>query len=93
MDELKRYIYKLVARLLPDIEVINITAYVDDFSYSIEFWVTINGNKMQCFEMVDHGILKESDVNSLNQSIAKFIRQLPNYKKDRLNKITLTIKK
>lgn len=91
--ELKQYIWKLISKLLPDVESIEVRAYVNDFSYSVEFWVTIHGDKLQCFEMVDKGILKESDVKSVNQSIAKFIRQSSTYKKGKLNKINLNIKK
>lgn len=92
-DELKQYIYKLISKLLPDVEQIEVRAYVNDYSYSVEFWVIVDGDRMQCFEMVDKGMLKESDVKSVNQSIAKFIRNSSTYKKGKLNKINLIIKK
>ena len=79
--------------MLPDVEQIEVRAYVNDYSYSVEFWVIVDGNRMQCFEMVDKGMLKESDVKSVNQSIAKFIRNSSTYKKGKLNKINLIIKK
>ena len=93
MSDLETFISKEISLLIPSFENIDFRAQIGDSSYSVEFFVTINGKKMQCYDMVDKGLIKESKLDSVSESIAKFIRRMPSYKKGTINKIKLIISK
>jgi len=93
MSDLETFISKEISLLIPSFENIDFRAQIGDSSYSVEFFVTINGKKMQCYDMVDKGLIKESKLDSVSENIAKFIRRMPSYKKGTINKIKLTISK
>lgn len=59
MSELEKYVADTLAPLVPDYERLDVRANIGDNSYSVEFFVTIDGKKMQCYDMADNGMIKE----------------------------------
>ena len=41
-------------------------------SFSLEFFATVDGKKMQCFEMIDQGMFTENDFDSVSSDIAEY---------------------
>ncbi len=91
MDALKQYISEQMAGLLASYEMLEMRGCIDEKSYALEFFVTINGERKQCYEMVDQGELNEDRVDEIIQSIARFARTLPDYVCGELYSLNVTI--
>lgn len=92
MSELELFISKQIKILVPSFETIELKASVSTSSFSIEFFATINGKRMQCFEMIDEGMFTEKDFNAVSKTIANYFRGLPNFKANSINKYTVLLK-
>lgn len=86
MTELEKYIITQVKELVPDADVFEVRANIGDKSYSIEFFVCINGTKYQCYDMIDKGIFEEKDFDAVVKQIAEYIRNCPEYHPGEINK-------
>ena len=71
---------------------VELKATVSSSSFSVEFFITISGKKMQCFEMIDKGMFTEKNFNIISKAIANHFRGLPNFNTDSINKYTITLK-
>lgn len=47
---------------------------------------------MQCCQMIDEGMFTEKNFNSVSKAIADYIRKLPDFKTDGINKYTVELK-
>lgn len=93
MSELEKYIMEQIEKFVPTFEELDVRANIGDSSYSVEFFVTIDGKKMQCFDMVDDGVIQEKDMDSVSESIAKYVRKTSSYESGKINKILVKIVK
>lgn len=59
MSDLEKYVADTLAPLVPTYEKLDVRANVGDNTHSVEFFATINGKKMQCYDMADNGMIKE----------------------------------
>lgn len=91
MNELEKYVSEQMVKLVPTFEKLEVRGYVNDFSYEVEFFVTIEGKRMQCYDMTDQNLIKEKELDAVNESIAKFIRQTAEYQKGKVYKILTVI--
>lgn len=91
MSELEKIVLEKISQILPKCDRIEFKAVIGDTSYSIEFFATINGERRQCYELVDDGLFKEKDLESIFEAIAGSIRQTNEYKKGEVNKISFTV--
>lgn len=91
MSELEKNISDQIKKLVPVFDKLELKANIGDNSYSIEFFVTIDGKKMQCYDMVDDGLLDEKDLDEVSKHIANYIRSTASYEGGKINKITITI--
>ena len=57
----------------------------------IQFFATINGKRMQCYDMIDNGLIDESTFDSVVKEIATQIRLSPEYKNGEVNKLQFTL--
>lgn len=89
MPDLQNYVKAQIAKIVPGFETLELKATVNDASYSVEFFVMINGEKKQCYELVDDGIVDEDKLDEVLAQIAEFIRKSPDYKKGTINKVSL----
>lgn len=93
MSELEKYVADTLAPLVPDYERLDVRANIGDNSYSVEFFVTIDGKKMQCYDMADNGMIKEKDLDVAFSAIAEYIRKTADYIPGTINKINFSLSK
>ena len=56
MTELELFVSEQIKTLVPNYEALELKATVSSSSFSVEFFATVDGKKMQCFEMIDAGM-------------------------------------
>ena len=93
MTELEKYIIDQLTQLVPNADVLDVRVNVGDKSYSVEFFATVNGVKHQCYDMIDDGIIKEKDFDTIVKQIAERIRNCPEYRSGEINKISFSTNK
>lgn len=92
MTELEVFVSEQIKTLIPKYDAVELKATVSASSFSVEFFATVDGKKMQCFEMIDNGVFTENNFNIASRAIANYFRELPDFKKDDINKYTLVLK-
>ena len=88
MPDLQNYAKEQIAKIVPEFDNLKLKATVSDTSYSIVFFVTINGKKKQCYELVDDGVIDEDELDEVLAKIADYIRKGPDYRKKNTNKVS-----
>lgn len=91
MTELEKYIINQLKQLVPDADIFEVRANIGEKSYSIEFFATIDGVKYQCYDMIDKGIFKEKDFDTIIKKIVKHIRNCSEYHPGEINKFSFAI--
>ena len=76
--------------LISGYEKIELEMYIDDVSYSIDFLVTIDGQKKQCLDLIDDGTIKNKAYEAVAQTIAEYVRASEDYKTGSVNKYKAT---
>lgn len=93
MDKIKEYVEQQIATLVPNYEKLEVTISVNDSSYSIGFFATVNGTRMQYMEMVDNGLIQESNLETVSGNIFKYIKSSENYRPGEINEFSFTLNK
>jgi len=93
MVELKKSVIDIISKSIPEFESVELKGNVGDNSYSIEFFLTINGERKQCYELVDNGFISEVTCDNICKEIVDKFRQIKACKKGEQNKLQLTIVK
>lgn len=88
MNELEAYVIEQIRNIIPEFQKIEFRATVGDTSRSMEFFVTINGERKQCYELADEGIISDEALDNIFSLIADFIRKSKGYKKGEVNKVS-----
>lgn len=86
MTETENYIVEQIKKLAPEATAFDVRANVNDKSYSLEFFATIDGKKRQCYDMIDNGEIDEDDFDRTAKQIALYIRSSNEFQKGKLNK-------
>lgn len=92
MTELELFVSEQIKTLVPNYDTVELKATISSSSFSVEFFVTVDGKKMQCFEMIDEGIFTEKNFNVISKAIANYLRGLSDFNTDGINKYTVTLK-
>lgn len=92
MTELERFVSEQVKTLIPSYDTVELKATVNSSSFSVEFFATVDGKKMQCFEMIDEGMFTEKNFNAASKAIANYFRGMPDFNADGINKYTVELK-
>ena len=92
MTELELFIAEQIKTLVPSYDAVELKATVSASSFSVEFFATVDGKKMQCFEMIDEGMFTEKNFNAASKSIANYCRGLSDFNTDTINKYTVVLK-
>ena len=92
MTELELFVSKQIKTLMPSYDTVELKATVSSSSFSVEFFATVDGKKMQCFEMIDEGVFTEKNFNAATKAIANYFRGLSDFKADSINKYTVVLK-
>ena len=86
MTDLQNYAKEQIAKIVPEFDNLELRATVSDSSYSVEFFVMINGERKQCYELVDDGAVDEDELDEVLAQIAEYIRKGADYKKGSIHK-------
>lgn len=92
MTELENFTSKQIKTLIPQYDTIELNATISSASFSVEFFATINGKRMQCFQMIDDGCFTEKDFNTFSKSVVNYIRALSDFNNSDINKYTIVLK-
>lgn len=92
MNELENYVSEQLKTLVSNCDVIELEAAVTSSSVSVEFFATVEGKRMQCFQMIDNGMFTEKDFNAVSKAIANYIRRQPDFNKDGINRYAVVLK-
>ena len=92
MTELELFVSEPIKTLVPNYEALELKATVSSSSFSVEFFATVDGKKMQCFEMIDAGMFTEKNFNVVSKAIANYCRGLNGFNADGINKYTVVLK-
>ncbi len=93
MSELEKYVADTLALLVPAYEKLDVRANIGDKTHSVEFFATIDGKKMQCYDMADNGMIKEKDLDVAFKAIAEYVRNTADYIPGTINKIKFSLTK
>ena len=78
---------ELVKKLVSTFEKLKFNANISDTSRSVEFFVWVNGEKLQCYELADNEKIDETKMEELFDAFAEFVRKSPEYRAGEVNKI------
>ena len=92
MTELEPFVAEQIKTLVPSYDTVELKATVSASSFSVEFFATVDGKKMQCFEMIDEGMFTEKNFNAASKAIANYFRGLSDFNADGINKYTVVLK-
>lgn len=91
MTELELFVAEQIKTLVPNYNTVELKATVSASSFSVEFFATVDGKKMQCFEMIDEGMFTEKNFNAASKAIANYFRNLSDFNTDGINKYTVVL--
>ena len=91
MTELEPFVAEQIKTLVPSYDTVELKATVSASSFSVEFFATVDGKKMQCFEMIDEGMFTEKNFNAASKAIANYFRNLSDFNTDGINKYTVVL--
>lgn len=92
MSELELFVAEQIKTLVPSYDTVELKATVSASSFSVEFFATVDGKKMQCFEMIDEGMFTEKKYNAASKTIANYFRGLSDFNAGGINKYTVVLK-
>ena len=87
MNKTEERAVELVKELVSNFEKMEFKASIGDTSRSVEFFVWVNGEKLQCYELADNGKIDELQMEKLFDSFAVFVRESGEYRAGEVNKI------
>lgn len=90
MNELENHIIDRLKQLVPNAKLFEVRTNVSDKAYSFEFFVTIDDERYQCYEMIDNDKLNEKDFDAATKEIVEYIRTTSEYKSGEVNKFKFT---
>lgn len=73
-SDIEKYIADQFKKLIPAYEKIEAIISVDKQAFSMEFWATINGKRMQSFDMMESGAFTEKAYDEVSKAIAATLR-------------------
>ena len=91
MNEMECFLAEQIKTLVPEYESVELKVKVNSTSYSVVFYATVDGERMQCFDMIDEGLFEEKDFDKVAKDIADYFRSLPDFNKEGLNKYIVNL--
>jgi hypothetical protein len=92
MNDVEKRAIMLVKELAPNCEKIEFDAIIGDTSHSIEFFVWIDNEKRQNYELVDDGIINERKMSKLFEEFARAVRKESCFKTGEVTQVTVSCK-
>lgn len=91
MNTIEQYVSDRIKQLVPEMTDVSFRASISEKTYSVEFFVTQNGVKRQCYDMVDDGLLDSSALKQCQIDIVDFIRKSDSFIPGKINKYRFLI--
>ena len=85
-SSVEKFAIQKIKSLIPEYNKIELVMYIDDSSYSIDFFVTNGQKKQSCLDLIDEGIISNKAYEAVAETIAKYARASENYKAGSVNK-------
>lgn len=92
MTKLESFVSEQIKTLVPNFDAVDLNATVNSTSFSVEFFATVGGKRMQCFEMMEDGMFTEKNFNKVSRAIANYLRELPDFNAEGINEYTVNLK-
>ena len=92
MTDFESYVSEQIKLLVPKYDVIELDAAISTKSVSVDFFATVDGRKMQCFQMIDEGLFSEKLFRAVAKAVAAYARTLPDFKQDSINHYNIVLK-
>ena len=86
MNDIEQFVTARIKQLIPEMTDVSFRASISDKTYSVEFFITKNGEKRQCYDMVDDGELDSNELKQCNTDIVDYIRSSDNFIYGKINK-------
>lgn len=86
----EQFAIQQVNTLISGYDKIELEMYIDDVSYSIDFLVTLDGQKKQCLDLIDEGIITNKAYETVAKVIAEYVRVSEYYKPGCVNKYSVS---
>ena len=85
------YATQQIAYLLSPCDKLELELFIDDISYSIDFFVSTGTVRKQCTDLIDEEIISESEYREVAKKIADYARQSSEYESGAINEFVSTI--
>ena len=87
-----KFIKKEIKRVISNATPHSIRGFVGEKSYGIEWWVVLDGKKIQCYELVDEEVIASDEpIDKANENIANYIRKMDSYKSGKPNRFDASL--
>lgn len=93
MEKLKEFVSEQIKTIIPDYEKVELEASVTSSAFSVEFFATVDGRKMQCFQMIDEEMFTEKEFNKFSKAFVDYVRSLPEFDMEHINRYDVKLKK
>jgi len=93
MKTVKEFVLEQIGLLVPRYEKLEFEATVGDTMRAIEFFVTVDGERKQCYDMSLNGEIDEVALDKAGDEIARYYRSTPEFVKGKLNTVSFVIEK
>ena len=93
MTAFEKYVDEKVSEIITKYEKLDGSVFVSENGFSVEFFVTIDGERKQNYEMVDNEEVSEEAMEKLTEDIAGFFRKTPEYVPGKVNEVSFVITK
>lgn len=88
MTNVESYAREQIATIIPKFDNLELRATVTDSGHSVEFFTLIDGERKQCYELADDGVVDEEELDEVLARIADYIRKDSGYKKGDIYKVS-----
>jgi hypothetical protein len=80
----------MVKQLVPNCTKIEFKADVGDTSYRVTFFAWVDGERKQCYELADAGVIDEKKLEDAFAAYVDFVRKSEGYKTGEPNIVSFT---
>jgi len=80
MTNFEKQAVDMVKQLVPNCTKIEFKADIGDTSYRVSFFVFIDGERKQCYELADDGVIDEKKMEDMFAAYVDSVRMSESYK-------------
>ncbi len=92
VTELEKFVSEQIKAIVPRYDMVELEAIVTKSGFGVEFFATVDGKRMQNYQMIDGGLISEKSFDKFAKAVADYVRALPEFNQDGLNKYRMVLK-